>query len=399
MNPKYDTKEVGEFLAKLYDIPLVLGSATPDIKSFYEASNGKIKLLKLENRISKLGLPDISIIDMREELLAGNRTIFSRKLYEDINKNIVNKGQTILFLNRRGYSTFIMCRDCGYVVKCEKCDVSMTYHLSDNRLICHYCGRTFAPPIICPECKSKNIRYFGSGTQKVEQEINKYFPKASVLRMDVDTTRTKNAHEKILSDFKNNGVDILLGTQMITKGHDFENVTLVGVLAADSSMNISDYRASERTFQLLTQAIGRAGRGEKKGRAIIQTYMPDEFCILAAKEQDYNKFYNVEINIREKLNCPPFCDIITFILSGENDKEVECEAKKIYDIFKENFKVFLPLPAPISKINGNFRWRVIAKDKLDNHKRKLLKDGLDQYVENHNSNVKLSFDINPNNMS
>lgn len=264
MNPKYETKEVAKYLCQMYDCPLVLGSATPDVRTFYEAKHGKIKLLTLYHRISKLGLPIIDILDMRNELATGNRTIFSRKLYSEINKNIANKEQTMLFLNRRGYSTFIMCRECGYVVKCEKCDIAMTYHLTEGRLICHYCGRTFNPPTICPNCKSKSIRYFGSGTQKVELEINKYFPKASVIRMDIDTTRAKNAHEKILSEFKNKKIDILLGTQMITKGHDFENVTLVGVLAADSSMNINDYRASERTFQLLTQAVRKGWKRSKK---------------------------------------------------------------------------------------------------------------------------------------
>lgn len=265
MNPKYETKEVAKYLCQMYDCPLVLGSATPDVKTFYDTKNGKIKLLTLYHRISKLGLPKIEILDMRNELATGNRTIFSRKLYSEINQNIAAKEQTMLFLNRRGYSTFIMCRECGYVVKCEKCDIAMTYHLTEGRLICHYCGRTFEPPTICPNCKSKSIRYFGSGTQKVEHEINKYFPKASVIRMDVDTTRTKNAHEKILNEFKNKKIDILLGTQMITKGHDFENVTLVGVLAADSSMNINDYRASERTFQLLTQAVRKGWKRFKKG--------------------------------------------------------------------------------------------------------------------------------------
>lgn len=399
MNPKYDTKEVGEFLARMYNIPIIYGSATPDIRSYYYAKNGKMKLLNLKNRVSKMGMPDISIIDMREELATGNRTIFSRALYNEINSNLSNNEQMMLFLNRRGYSTFIMCRDCGYVVKCEKCDISMTYHLNENRLICHYCGRTFTPPTICPECESKNIRYFGSGTQKVEQEIKKYIPKASVLRMDVDTTRTKNAHEKILNDFKSKKADILLGTQMITKGHDFENVTLVGVLAADSSMNISDYRAGERTFQLLTQAIGRAGRGDKKGRAIIQTYLPDEFCIISSKTGDYEKFYDVEINMREKLNCPPFCDIIVAVLSGEIEEDVKNDAMLLYNIFKRYFKTFLPMAAPISKINGSYRWRIIAKESLNDDKRSLLKECLEEFFKVHNDVIRLNFDINPNNMS
>ena len=399
MNPKYDTKEVGEFLSKMYNAPLILGSATPDVRTYYEAKNGEIKLLELKKRVSHFGLPDIKVVDMREELATGNRTIFSRLLYHELNKNIENKEQSMLFLNRRGYSTFIMCRDCGYVVKCEKCEVSMTYHLNENRLICHYCGRTLNPPTVCPSCESKNIRYFGSGTQKVEQEIKKYLPNASIIRMDVDTTRTKNAHEKILYDFKNKNIDILLGTQMITKGHDFENVTLVGVLAADSSMNISDYRASERTFQLLTQAIGRSGRGSKKGRAIIQTYMPEEFSIITAQEQDFEKFYNVEINIREKLNCPPFCDIIIGVLSGSDEEAVKSDAILFHDIFSKFFKTFKPMPAPISKINGEYRWRIIIKEKLDEDKRKQLKKCLAEFFANHNTKIKLNFDINPNNMN
>ena len=399
MNPKYDTKEVGEFLAKLYNIPLVLGSATPDIRTFYKAKNGKIELLELKKRVSEYGLPDIKVVDMREELATGNRTIFSRTLYNELVKNISNKEQSMLFLNRRGYSTFIMCRDCGYVVKCEKCEISMTYHLNENRLICHYCGRTFTPPIICPKCNSKNIKYFGSGTQKVEQEIKKYIPQASIIRMDVDTTRAKNAHEKILQNFKNKGIDILLGTQMITKGHDFENVTLMGILAADSSINISDYRASERSFQLLTQAIGRSGRGAKKGRAILQTYMPDEFSIITAKEQNYEKFYNVEINIREKLNYPPFCDIIIGVLSGNDEELVKLDADLFFDIFSKSFKPFKPMPAPISKINGDYRWRVIIKEEVNDEKRVQIKEDLDKFFTCHNTKIKLNFDINPNNMN
>lgn len=399
MNPKYETKEVGEHLCRIYNCPLVLGSATPDVRTYYSAKNGDIKLLEMKKRISDFGLPEIKIIDMREELATGNRTIFSRFLYNELNKNIHNKEQTMLFLNRRGYSTFIMCRDCGYVVKCEKCEVSMTYHLNDNRLICHYCGRTLTPPIKCPKCGSKNIRYFGSGTQKVEQDIKKYLPNASVIRMDIDTTRNKGSHEKILYDFKNKNIDILLGTQMITKGHDFENVTLVGVLAADSSMNISDYRASERTFQLLTQAIGRSGRGKKKGRAIIQTYMPEEFSILSAKEQDFEKFYNVEINIREKLNYPPFCDIIIGVLSCDDEEIVKKDSILFNDIFSKCFRTFKPMPAPISKINGDYRWRIIMKEKIDDGKRAQLRDCLDEFFNLHNQKVKLNFDINPNNMN
>lgn len=399
MNPKYDTREVALFLAKAFNAPLVLGSATPDVKTYYSAQKGEIKLLKLTKRATNQVMPDISVVDMREELATGNRTIFSRKLYNEINANLAKKEQVMLFLNRRGYSTFVMCRDCGEAIKCDECDISMTYHHTVDRLICHYCGRTQGIPSECPKCKSKNIRYFGSGTQKVEEEIKKYFPQASVLRMDVDTTKNKNGHEKILNEFRDKKIDILLGTQMITKGHDFENVTLVGILAADGAMHISDYRANERTYQLLTQTIGRAGRGDKKGRAVVQTYMPDEFSIVASQKQSYEEFYNVEINMREKLNYPPFCDIIISIISGEVEEEVINDAELLHRIFSMHFKALSPIPAPISKINGSYRWRIIIKEKLDDDKRNWLMDDLEKFYELQKSNTKLSFDINPNSMS
>lgn len=396
--PKYEAREVAKYIANMNNIPLVLGSATPDIRTYYKAQKGDVKLLQLPNRISDFGLPDVSIVDLREELASGNKTVFSRRLYQEINKNLANKEQTMLFLNRRGYSTFVMCRDCGYVVKCSKCDVAMTYHITKNRLLCHYCGMEHENVFICPSCGSKNIRYFGTGTQKIEAEIKKYFPTASVIRMDVDTTRTKNAHEIILDKFRKEKIDILLGTQMITKGHDFENVTLVGVLAADSSINISDFRANERTFQLLTQVAGRAGRGDKKGRAIIQTYMPDEFSILAAKKQDYENFYKKEIIVREKLNYPPFCDIIIGVLSGEDEIAVKQEAQHLYDILNKCIETYQPMPAPISMINGLYRYRVLAKTSINDESVQILSKCLEEYNKGKNSNVKLSFDINPNSM-
>ena len=396
--PKYDAKEVANQLALMYDIPLILGSATPDVKTYYDALNGSINLLELKSRVSMSGLPDIQIVDMRDELASNNKTVFSRKLYYAIKEAIKNKEQIMLFLNRRGYSTFIMCRDCGYVMKCEDCDVSMTYHLDENRLICHYCGKTKQVATVCPECGKTNIRYFGSGTQKIEAELKKYIPEATVIRMDVDTTRVKNGHEKILSKFRDEKIDILLGTQMIVKGHDFSNVTLVGVLAADSSINIGDYKANEKTFQLLTQMAGRAGRGDKKGTAIIQTYMPDEFCIETAKEQDYTKFYNTEINIREKLNYPPFCDIIVSVVSGLDENKVKAEASKLYHHFKQHFNPFKPVPAPITKINNEYRWRILIKDNIDYVKIQQINDIMNNYYKEKDDLVKVSIDINPNNM-
>ena len=398
--PKYEAREVAKVMAQKYDIPLVLGSATPDVSSYYKATTSdEIKLLKLTKRISSSGMPDVNIVDMRSELASGNKTVLSKYLYDELKKNIENKEQTMLFLNRRGYSTFIMCRDCGYVVKCDKCDVAMTYHITKNKLLCHYCGAEKQNVTICPACGSENIRYFGTGTQKIEQALNKIFPSASIIRMDIDTTNVKNGHEIILNRFKDEKIDVLLGTQMITKGHDFSNVTLVGVLAADSSMNISDYRAQERTFQLITQVCGRAGRGDKKGRAVIQTYMPEEFVIQMAAKQDYLSFYKSEIKVREKLNYPPFCDIMVAVVVGQNESTVKKDAEVFHSIFKEHFELYNPMPAPISKVNDNFRWRVLGKLNLSEQNINIINICLDNFEQLKSKDTKLNFDINPNNMN
>ena len=293
--PKYDAKEIAKKIAKENGCPLVLGSATPDLTTFYKTQKGKITLLKLTKRANNSNLPHVDIVDLKMELANGNRSMLSYKLHDAIEQNLKEKRQTILFLNRRGYSTFIMCRDCGYTVKCKNCNISMTYHRTENKLKCHYCGYEENVVTVCPECHSTKIRYFGTGTQKLEQEINKIFPTASTIRMDIDTVTKKNSHEEILKKFRDENIDILIGTQMVVKGHHFPNVTLVGVIAADSSLNIDDYRANERTFQILTQVAGRAGREKLPGNVIIQTYNPDNFAILCAKQQNYEMFYNTEI--------------------------------------------------------------------------------------------------------
>ena len=257
--PKYNAKEIASLLAKVNKCPLLLGSATPDLNTFYKANEGKIELLKLTKRANESNLPEVEVVDLKMELANGNRSMLSVDLYDAIEQNLKNNLQTILFLNRRGYSTFIMCRECGYTVKCPNCNISLTYHKFGNILKCHYCGHEEKVVTECPECGSQKIRYFGTGTQKLEQEINKLFPKASTIRMDVDTVTKKNSHEVILNKFKNENIDILIGTQMVVKGHHFPNVTLVGVITADSSLNIDDYRANERTFQILTQ-VARTSR-------------------------------------------------------------------------------------------------------------------------------------------
>ena len=258
MSPRYNVKDVARYLGKKYDIPIVYGSATPDMDTYYRALKGDVELLELTKRANNSILPNVEVVDLKQELANGNRSMISRKLYEAIEKNLQAKKQTILFLNRRGYSTFIMCRDCGYTAKCKNCNITMTYHIKQNKLKCHYCGYECNALTVCPDCKSNNIRYFGTGTQKLEVEINKMFPTASTIRMDVDTVTKKNSHEEILNKFKNENIDILIGTQMVVKGHHFPNVTLVGVIAADTNLNIDDYRASEKTFQILTQVARKS---------------------------------------------------------------------------------------------------------------------------------------------
>ena len=407
-NPRYHTRDIANFLAKRENIPFVLGSATPDIKTFYQAKQQKMTLLELSHRANAASLPEVEIVDLRNELSKGNKSMLSEKLQEMIATNIEKKHQTILFLNRRGFSTFIMCRDCGYTAKCKNCNISMTYHIKDRALKCHYCGYEQQELHVCPECHSKNIRYFGTGTQKLEMEIKKRFPQASVIRMDIDTVTKKNSHEEILKQFKNERIDILIGTQMIVKGHDFPNVTLVGVIAADSSLNLDDYRASERTFQILTQVEGRSGRGKEKGSVIVQTYNPDNFSIECAKEQNYQKFYETEIELRKQLRYPPFCDIIQIGISGIKKEEVRKISLLLYQFLEKEkeqqkieMNVFQPGPAPIDRIKNKIRWRMIIKCKLDVKIMKLLHQGwerINQITNKKNQQTKIVIDVNPNNM-
>ena len=406
--PKYDAKDVARKIAKDNNICLILGSATPDLNTYYAAKQNKITLIELKNRANNSCLPEVQIVDLREEIANGNKTMISRKLFDEINLNLKNKKQTILFLNRRGYSTFVICKDCGYTAKCKNCDITLTYHSNINKLKCHYCGHEEDAIKQCPECKSYNIQYFGSGTQKLESEIKKMFPNASTIRMDIDTVSRKNSHEEILDKFKNDKIDILIGTQMVVKGHHFPNVTLVGVITADSSLNIDDYKANENTFQILTQVAGRAGREKEKGRVVIQTYNPDNFSIECSKEQNYEMFYNAEIKIRKQLKYPPFCDIIVIGMSSNNEEYTIKNIKKLHEYLKhriinENIGVILysPLPAPIERIKNRYRWRMIIKCKFDEDIIKLINDTQDEfnkYKEAKNGDVKISVGVNPSNM-
>ena len=407
--PKYNAKEVATYIAKQNNICLVLGSATPDIETYYKAQKQEVELLELKHRANNSSLPDVEIVDLREEMLSGNKSMISKKLYNEIEKNKKKKKQTILFLNRRGFSTFVMCRDCGYTVKCKNCDITLTYHSNTNKLKCHYCGYETNAVTICPECKSHNIRYFGTGTQKLEAEINKMFPNARTIRMDVDTVNRKNSHEEILNKFKNDSIDILIGTQMVVKGHHFPNVTLVGVIAADGSLNIDDFRANEKTFQILTQVAGRAGRGESRGKVIIQTYNPDNFSIECSKKQDYNLFYETEIKLRKQLKYPPFCDIITIGVSATNEETTIKVIKKLHNYLKQRIKtenigvlLYSPLPAPIDKIKNKYRWRMIIKCKFGEDIIEFINNMLEEYNKYEipkKEDVRINIALNPANMN
>lgn len=400
--PRYNAKDLAKYIAEKNNCPLVLGSATPEINTMYLAKNNDISMYTLTKRANNAKLPDVEIVDLRNELALGNRSMLSFKLQNEIEKNLKNKKQTILFLNRRGYSTFIMCRECGYVAKCKNCNISLTYHMRENKLKCHYCG--FETSVIkeCPECGSEKVKYFGTGTQKLEDEIHKLYPEASTIRMDIDTVSKKNSHEEILDKFKNENIDILIGTQMVVKGHHFPNVTLVGVVTADGSLNLDDYRAVEKTFQTLVQVAGRSGR-EEKGKVIIQTYNPDHYAIIDSQKQDYDLFYNQEIELRKMLNYPPFCDIILIRFSGKDLQKIQKVSdlvyKKIKSVKDENINIYKPVASPIDKIKNKYRWRIIVKCKLTSKVLDIINYGIEDERIKKCKETSIVVDINPNSMS
>ena len=402
--PTYHARNVADFRATQNSAALILASATPSLESYYKAECGTYKLLSLSHRATGADLPEITVSDMRDELKSGNRTSIGSTLFKEIEQNIECGEQTILFLNRRGFSTFVSCRSCGHVIKCKNCDITLTYHKSRNTLNCHYCGYTTKKPTVCPECQSPYIKEFGTGTQRVEEEIKSLLPDVSIIRMDVDTTNTKDSHETLLSRFSKEKTDILLGTQMVSKGLDFENVTLVGVLAADQSLGIDDFRANERTFNLITQVCGRAGRGKKHGRAVIQTYMPDNHTLTLSKNQDYISFYNEEIKIRRELNFPPFCDIVSVLLTGENEYTLSEYAKNIKNslntvMIKEavsDFEILGPTTASIPKINSKYRQRIWIKCKLNDKTQDILMRLRAFHIKNSN-NINMMIESNPYN--
>ncbi len=401
--PKYDARSVAIKRASLTNSSVILASATPSINSYKKALDGHFKLYNLPERVGGGSLPKVSTVDLREELKQGNKSIFSRELLTLINDRLSKGEQIMLFINRRGYAGFVSCRSCGYVIKCPHCDISLTSH-NDGRLICHYCGYDQKMPSTCPSCTSKYIAAFGTGTQKIEALVKKVFPNARTLRMDADTTRKKNAHEAILSSFAKGQADILIGTQMIIKGHDFPKVTLVGILAADLSLHAGNYMAAEKTFQMLVQAAGRAGRGKLPGQVVIQTYNPEHYSIQCASEGDYLEFYNKEIEYRKLLLYPPIANILGILVTSEDEEKAKKAASLIGGAIKEwdskdsndPSHIIGPAPARLAKAKDIYRYIIYVKQDSYSYLIK-LKDYLEGYINysDHMKACSIQFDFNP----
>ena len=398
-SPKYHAREVALERAKIAGASVILGSATPSMESYMQAKLGTFKLWELSVRPNGAKLPDVSIVDMRDELHLGNRSIISNELHNAIEKCLEKKEQIMLFINRRGYNSFVSCRECGEVIKCPKCDVSLSLH-DNGFMMCHYCGHMERKPSVCPKCKSKMIGGFGTGTQKVEQEINKLFPDAKTLRMDKDTTVRKGSYENIINQFVNRKADILIGTQMIVKGHDFSNVTLVGILLADISLFANDYRSGERTFDLLTQAAGRAGRSDKPGSVVIQTYQPDHYAISTVKKQSYEDFFDMELSYRRLMKYPPVYNMMVVLITSEDydtlikESEDICKKIKAASANYRKVNIIVPADASIVRINDIFR-RVIYIKSDDLSGLKKIRELFDNYEQD---GISIMFDVNPVNM-
>ncbi|HBC31986.1 MAG TPA: primosomal protein N' [Clostridiales bacterium] len=401
-SPKYDTMEVAIKMAYMTDGKVILGSATPSLNTYHMAMKGQIELIELKNRVKDAQMPEMKIINMSDELDKGNNTIISEELYQSIKNSLKKNEQVILFLNKRGYSGFVSCKKCGYAVRCQRCDVSMTYHIKGNMMKCHYCGRTRKMIYECPKCGSDKIEQFSAGTQHVEKLINQIFPHASIERMDFDSMTDTDSYENIYNDFKSRKIDILIGTQMLAKGFDFPDVTTVGVLSADAILNLPFFNASEKTFQLITQVSGRAGRGDKNGKVYIQTYEPENFIINAAKNNDYELFLHQELKLRKEFAFPPFINIINICLISRNEELVIKTANEKYAGVKEAVKemikersllLYRPVPHNIYKVNDEYRINLFIK--VSNYRLSELKKILRAvYMEEDIENIKVSININ-----
>ena len=367
-SPRYNTFDIAYLRAKHNGCKLVLGSATPSVETYRRAKQGEFELITLPERINRRPMPEVHLVDMRREVKRGNPSPFSAALRERLETCLEKGDQAILFLNRRGYSQTVICRDCGYVAKCEHCDVSLTYHSEENCLKCHYCGTKYHMLSACPQCGGVHINYVGTGTQRVERELKKLYPEARILRMDNDTTSGKEGHLKILQRFAAREADILVGTQMVAKGHDFPNVTLVGILDADMSLHFPDYRSGERTFQLVTQVAGRSGRAENRGEVVLQTYDPDNYILRFAASYDYEGFYEHEVGMRAAMAFPPFARIVRVMVTAEEDKLALAALKSVYEKLQrvyaeesEKFLFFNKMHAPVKRIQNKFRYQVLMR--------------------------------------
>lgn len=395
-NPRYHATDMADYRAKYHNIPLILGSATPSLESMARAQKGVYEYIEMTKRIGTSTLPTIKIIDMAKEMKKRN-TIFSEELINKISDRLISNEQSIILLNRRGYSTVITCKSCGYTYECPHCDITLTYHKSSNNLRCHYCGYTVFKGEECPECKEKALMDYGLGTEKLEQELAKKVPDARIIRMDADTTSTKGSHQEIIDKFKNHEYDILLGTQMISKGLDFPLVTLVGVINADTTLNIPDFRSGERTFSLLSQVAGRAGRGYKKGEVILQTYNPDNFTLKCVQENDYMKFYNYEMNNRHKLDYPPYYYLTSIKIASSDYDIASKEITKVKRHLEKNISkksiILGPTTASMFKVKNIYRFQIIVKYKVDPMLQKTLKELDELYKLNTKANIEI--DNNP----
>ncbi len=401
--PKYHAIDIAQMRMKREKGVVLLASATPSLETYYHCQSGVYDKVTLDQRIGSAILPEVITVDMRLELRQGNNGVISQKLYEAIQDTLNLGQQVMLLINRRGHSSFINCRSCGYIIKCDHCDVSMTYHLASRTLECHYCGKKLPVPHICPACKSKHIRFLGNGTEKVEEYLTEHFESYGIGRMDLDTTTGKTGHSKILDDFGQRKINLLIGTQMIAKGHDFKDVTLVGIISADLSLYMQDFRSNERTFQLITQAMGRAGRGDTKGKVIIQTYNPEHIVLERIKSSAGELFYQEELKNRELMGYPPFANVFTVLITGENEQQVIEAAHTLTQYYRHYsqkgkgvFRVVGPSVAVISKVADEYRWRIII---LSEDREKLLIYGkycLQKFntIEVHES-IKIQWDINP----
>lgn len=364
-HPRYHTRDVALWLAQQSGLKVILGSATPSLETAFFARQGVIGWIRLTARVGSRALPPVSVVDMRRELQEGNRSIFSRELQEAVSRALAQNEQVILFLNRRGYASFVLCRDCGKAIECPRCAVTLTYHQQEDSLVCHYCSYTMKPPAACPACHSHKIRYFGAGTERVVEEVGKLWPTARVARADRDTLNTRDSYYKLYFDFVEHKADVLVGTQMIAKGMDFPNVSVVGIVAADVALHLPDFRRSERTFQLMVQASGRTGRGDKPGRVVVQAYDPEHFAIESASTHDYDKFYRQEIEFRQELQYPPFSNLWLLEVADPVDHTAQQNIRKVADMVKElkaaGCEILGPVPAPLPKLRERYRYHVLVK--------------------------------------